>query len=106
MLSMHDNEQYFFGALKAGACGYVLAVRTGVARRVKQVAALQPQGQQPVGQVFQARKALGLLAGRQDDQVDGNPGLAPLRRDDGAGGVPLPRLDPRQSRLVAAGCVG
>ena len=24
MLSMHDNEQYFFGALKAGACGYVL----------------------------------------------------------------------------------
>lgn len=24
MLSMHDNEQYFFSALKAGACGYVL----------------------------------------------------------------------------------
>jgi DNA-binding NarL/FixJ family response regulator len=24
MLSMHDNEQYFFGALKAGASGYVL----------------------------------------------------------------------------------
>ena len=24
MLSMHDNEQYFFEALKAGACGYVL----------------------------------------------------------------------------------
>lgn len=24
MLSMHDNEQYFFTALKAGACGYVL----------------------------------------------------------------------------------
>jgi len=24
MLSMHDNEQYFFAALKAGACGYVL----------------------------------------------------------------------------------
>ena len=24
MLSMHDNEQYFFGALQAGACGYVL----------------------------------------------------------------------------------
>ena len=24
MLSMHDNEQYFFGALKAGATGYVL----------------------------------------------------------------------------------
>lgn len=24
MLSMHDNEQYFFESLKAGACGYVL----------------------------------------------------------------------------------
>ena len=24
MLSMHDNEQYLFEALKAGACGYVL----------------------------------------------------------------------------------
>lgn len=24
MLSMHDNEQYFFSALQAGACGYVL----------------------------------------------------------------------------------
>jgi len=24
MLSMYDNEQYFFQALKAGACGYVL----------------------------------------------------------------------------------
>ncbi|WP_406273396.1 response regulator transcription factor [Actinacidiphila glaucinigra] len=24
MLTMHDNEQYFFQALKAGACGYVL----------------------------------------------------------------------------------
>ncbi|MET9273490.1 response regulator transcription factor [Kribbella sp. NPDC003557] len=24
MLSMYDNEQYFFAALKAGACGYVL----------------------------------------------------------------------------------
>ena len=24
MLSMHDNEQYFFEALKAGASGYVL----------------------------------------------------------------------------------
>jgi DNA-binding NarL/FixJ family response regulator len=24
MLSMYDNEQYFFEALKAGACGYVL----------------------------------------------------------------------------------
>ena len=24
MLSMHDNEQYFFSALHAGACGYVL----------------------------------------------------------------------------------
>ena len=24
MLSMHDNEQYFYSALKAGACGYVL----------------------------------------------------------------------------------
>jgi DNA-binding NarL/FixJ family response regulator len=24
ILSMHDNEQYFFSALKAGACGYVL----------------------------------------------------------------------------------
>ena len=24
MLSMHDNEQYFYGALKAGASGYVL----------------------------------------------------------------------------------
>src|SRR5688500_2384108 len=24
MLSMHDNEQYLFQALKAGACGYVL----------------------------------------------------------------------------------
>lgn len=24
MLSMHDNEQYFFGALRAGASGYVL----------------------------------------------------------------------------------
>jgi DNA-binding NarL/FixJ family response regulator len=24
MLSMHDNEQYFFQSLKAGACGYVL----------------------------------------------------------------------------------
>jgi len=24
MLSMHDNEQYFFEAIKAGACGYVL----------------------------------------------------------------------------------
>ncbi len=24
MLSMHDDEQYFFSALKAGACGYVL----------------------------------------------------------------------------------
>jgi DNA-binding NarL/FixJ family response regulator len=24
MLSMHDNEQYFFAALQAGACGYVL----------------------------------------------------------------------------------
>jgi DNA-binding NarL/FixJ family response regulator len=24
MLSMHDNEQYFFAALKAGAAGYVL----------------------------------------------------------------------------------
>jgi len=24
MLSMHDNEQYFFTALRAGACGYVL----------------------------------------------------------------------------------
>ena len=24
MLSMHDNEQYFFAALKAGASGYVL----------------------------------------------------------------------------------
>ncbi|HEV2769224.1 MAG TPA: response regulator transcription factor [Solirubrobacteraceae bacterium] len=24
LLSMHDNEQYFFEALKAGACGYVL----------------------------------------------------------------------------------
>lgn len=24
MLSMHDNEQYFFSALRAGACGYVL----------------------------------------------------------------------------------
>jgi DNA-binding NarL/FixJ family response regulator len=24
MLSMHDNEQYFFEALKAGAAGYVL----------------------------------------------------------------------------------
>jgi len=24
MLSMHDNEQYFFSAIKAGACGYVL----------------------------------------------------------------------------------
>ena len=24
VLSMHDNEQYFFGALKAGASGYVL----------------------------------------------------------------------------------
>ena len=24
MLSMHDNEQYLFAALKAGACGYVL----------------------------------------------------------------------------------
>jgi DNA-binding NarL/FixJ family response regulator len=24
MLSVHDNEQYFFEALKAGACGYVL----------------------------------------------------------------------------------
>ena len=24
MLSMHDNEQYFFSALKVGACGYVL----------------------------------------------------------------------------------
>jgi len=24
MLSMHDNEQYFFSSLKAGACGYVL----------------------------------------------------------------------------------
>ena len=24
MLSMHDNGQYFFGALQAGACGYVL----------------------------------------------------------------------------------
>jgi DNA-binding NarL/FixJ family response regulator len=24
MLSMHDNEQYFFAALKSGACGYVL----------------------------------------------------------------------------------
>jgi DNA-binding NarL/FixJ family response regulator len=24
MLSMHDNEQYFFTALQAGACGYVL----------------------------------------------------------------------------------
>jgi DNA-binding NarL/FixJ family response regulator len=24
VLSMHDNEQYFFSALQAGACGYVL----------------------------------------------------------------------------------
>jgi DNA-binding NarL/FixJ family response regulator len=24
MLSMHDHEEYFFAALKAGACGYVL----------------------------------------------------------------------------------
>ena len=24
MLSMYDNEQYFFESLKAGACGYVL----------------------------------------------------------------------------------
>lgn len=24
MLSMHDNEEYFFSALRAGACGYVL----------------------------------------------------------------------------------
>ena len=24
MLSIYDNEQYFFAALKAGACGYVL----------------------------------------------------------------------------------
>jgi DNA-binding NarL/FixJ family response regulator len=24
MLSIHDNEQYFFSALTAGACGYVL----------------------------------------------------------------------------------
>lgn len=24
MLTMHDNEQYFFQALRAGACGYVL----------------------------------------------------------------------------------
>lgn len=24
MLSMHENEQYFFSALQAGACGYVL----------------------------------------------------------------------------------
>ncbi|GAB3199507.1 response regulator transcription factor [Nocardioides hungaricus] len=24
MLSMHDNEQYFFSSLKVGACGYVL----------------------------------------------------------------------------------
>ena len=24
ILSMHDNEQYFFEALKAGASGYVL----------------------------------------------------------------------------------
>lgn len=24
MLSMHDNEQYFFSAIRAGACGYVL----------------------------------------------------------------------------------
>ena len=24
MLSMHDNEQYFFESLKVGACGYVL----------------------------------------------------------------------------------
>ena len=24
ILSMHDNEQYFFEAIKAGACGYVL----------------------------------------------------------------------------------
>lgn len=24
MLSMHDNEQYFFSALQVGACGYVL----------------------------------------------------------------------------------
>lgn len=24
VLSMHDNEQYFFAALQAGACGYVL----------------------------------------------------------------------------------
>ncbi|MCN9242534.1 response regulator transcription factor [Streptomyces sp. RY43-2] len=24
LLTMHDNEQYFFEALKAGACGYVL----------------------------------------------------------------------------------
>ena len=29
MLSVHDNEQYFFAALKAGACGYVLKSAAG-----------------------------------------------------------------------------
>ena len=88
ILSMHDNEQYFFEALNAGACGYVL--KTMASRDL--VAACRAVMR---GEPFIYPKALGALMREYLDSA---------RRGESVRSDPLTPRELEVVKLIAEGC--